>query len=115
NKFYVSCQENGNNAGQCGSGCGNDQSLHVGNVSTSTAAFFFCPSGDCGAAYDDSSPAEATDKRCESPTINCTGQSNITIAFNYIENGENTGDDASLWYFDGSTWANINALAKTTV
>lgn len=113
NKFYVSCQENGNAAGTCGSGCGSDQSLHVGNVSTSTAAFIFCPSGDCGAAYDDSSPAEATDKRCESPTINCTGQSNITISFVYMENGEGTGDDATLWYFDGSTWSSLNALAKT--
>jgi large repetitive protein len=113
NKFYVSCQENGNAAGVCGTGCGSDQSLHLGNVSTSSAAFIFCPSGDCGAAYDDSSPAEATNKRAESPTINCTGQSNITIAFNYMEGGEALDDDASLVYFDGATWTSINALAKT--
>ncbi len=115
NKFYVSCTENGNAAGACGSGCGSDQSLHVGNVSTSSAAFIFCPTGDCGAAYDDSGAGERTDKRAESPTINCSGQTNITIAFNYIENGEALDDDASLWYFDGSTWAQINALAKTSL
>ncbi len=115
NKFYVSCQENGNAAGVCGSGCGTDQSLHVGNISTSTAAFIFCPTGDCGAAYDDSGAGERTDKRCESPTINCTGQTNITLAFNYLENGQGANDDATLWYFDGATWTNINALAKTTV
>ena len=113
NKFYVSCTENGNAAGQCGSGCGSDQSLHVGNVSTSSAAFLFCPSGDCGAAYDDSSPGEITDKRCESPTINCTGQSTITISFVYMEAGQGTQDDATLWYFDGATWTSLNALAKT--
>jgi len=113
NKFYVSCQENGNAAGQCGTGCGSDQSLHVGNIATSTAAFIFCPAGDCGAAYDDTSPGEATDKRCESPVINCTGQSNITLAFNYMEAGQTTLDDATLWYFDGATWTSINALAKT--
>lgn len=114
NKFYVSCQENGNTAGTCGSGCGADQSLHVGNVATSSAAFLFCPTGDCGAAYDDSSPNEATDIRCESPTINCTGQSGISITFNYIENGEGFNDDASLWYFDGTIWNNVNSLAKTS-
>ncbi|MDF1676201.1 MAG: T9SS type A sorting domain-containing protein [Vicingaceae bacterium] len=114
NKFYVSCQENGNAAGVCGGGCGADQSLHLGNVSTSAAAFIFCPSGDCGAAYDDSGPDEVTNIRCESPIINCTGQSGITIDFNYIENGEGTNDDATLWYFDGAVWNNINALPKTS-
>lgn len=114
NKFYVSCQENGNASGVCGSGCSGDQSLHLGNVSTSAAAFIFCPSGDCGAAYDDSGPDEATDIRCESPIINCTGQSGITIDFNYIENGEGTNDDATLWYYDGAVWNNINALPKTS-
>jgi hypothetical protein len=113
NKFYVSCQENGNAAAACGSGCGSDQSLHVGNVSTSTAAFLFCPAGDCGAAYDDSGAGEMTNVRVESPTINCTGQTTITISFNYIEGGEGADDDASLVYFDGATWTTINALAKT--
>jgi gliding motility-associated-like protein len=118
NKFYVSCQEMGNAATVCGSACATgagDQSLHVGNVSTSSAAFIFCPGGDCGAAYDDSSPAEVTHKRAESPTISCVGRTNITIAFNYIENGEALQDDASLWYFDGTTWTSINVLAKTTL
>lgn len=117
NRFYVSCTENGNAAGACGSGCGSDQSLHVGNVSTSTAAAFFCPTGDCGAAFDDSSPGEITNKRAESPTINCTGQSNITIAFNYMQ-GDGTQldlqDDASLWYFNGAVWASLDPLASTS-
>ncbi len=113
NKFYVSCTENGNAAGACGSACGTDQSLHVGNISTSSAAALFCPTGDCGAAYDDTGAGEITNTRAESPTINCTGQSNITIRFNYIEGGELSDDDAQLFYFDGVTWTSINALAKT--
>lgn len=113
NAFFISCMENGNAAGQCGSGCGSDQSLHVGNVSTSTAAFIFCPSGDCGAAYDDSSPGEVTNIRAESPVISCVGQSNITVSFVYIETGEGLDDDGSFWYFDGTTWAQINQIAKT--
>jgi gliding motility-associated-like protein len=117
NTWYVSCAENGNPANQCGSGCqggpNGDQSLHVGNVSTSTAAFIFCPSGDCGAAYDDSSPAEITSKRAESPVINCTGQTNIICSFVYIETGENQDDDASFWYFDGTVWTQLDPIAKT--
>ncbi|MFZ5552219.1 MAG: PKD domain-containing protein [Bacteroidota bacterium] len=117
NEFFVSCTENGNAAGACGSGCGTDQSLHVGNVSTSSAAFIFCPTGDCGAAYDDSGPGEVTNKRAESPTINCTGQSNITIDFNYMEGDGSQADaqdNASLWYFDGATWTQIDPLASTS-
>lgn len=116
NKFYVSCQENGNAAGTCGSGCGADQSLHVGNVATSAAAGLFCPTGDCGAAFDDTGAGERTNKRAESPTINCTGMQNITVAFNYIEQGGSTddvGDDASLWYFDGTTWALLSNMPST--
>ena len=53
-----------------------------------------------------------TDKRAESPTINLTGQTNITLNFNYIENGDGALDDASLWYFDGATWTLLDPLAK---
>lgn len=113
NKFYVSCQENGNAAGACGAGCGADQSLHLGNISTSAAAFLWCPLGDCGASYDASGATELTSKRCESPIINCTGRSTITINFNYIESGQTTLDDATLWYFNGTVWAQIDNMPKS--
>src|SRR5207253_3094412 len=58
----------------------------------------------------------ATSKRVESPTIDCSGKNNINISFVYYEGGDdNNGDlngDASLWYYDGSTWAKINDLVK---
>lgn len=115
NAWYVSCAENGNAAGVCGVGCGSDESLHMGSTTV----------GDLGAAYDaggwcdfglggwgDGTP---TDKRAESPTINCTAYSNITLAFNYIENGEGTLDDATLWWYNGTVWAQLFNLAKTTL
>ena len=113
NRWYVSDTESGVLPPGCGVGGTGNQSLHVGNVSTSAAAFLFCPGGDCGAAYDDSGPGEITSKRAESPIINCTGQSNITVDFNYIENGQGATDDCSFWYFDGITWANIDPIAKS--
>lgn len=112
NTWYTSCAENGNAAGMCGSGCGSDNSLHVGNVAGSTGSLL-CPGGDCGAAYDASSAAEITHKRCESPIIDCTGQSNITLDFNYIEYGEPGVDQGELWYFDGTTWSMLDPLAST--
>jgi hypothetical protein len=115
NKFWVSCAENGNPVGSCGSACAGNATLHIGNVSTSPAAFLFCPSGDCGAAYDagTTSGAVLTDKRAESPTINCTGKTGIIVSFKYMENGQGTTDNATLWYFDGSVWAQLADMSKT--
>jgi gliding motility-associated-like protein len=113
NKFYISCAENGNVAGLCGTGCGSDQSLHVGNIPGSPASIF-CPAGDCGASYDASAGCE-TNRRVESPVINCAGFTGITISFVYMENGEGALDDAALWYFDGTSWSIIDALAKTSL
>ncbi len=120
-QWFVSATESGMGAGNCGDGClgtgTTNRTLHVANVSTSPAAFIFCPTGDCGAAYDTGigSNNVAADKRAESPTINCTGQSNITLNFNYIEGGQAAIDDATLWYFDGATWAQIDNMPKTVV
>lgn len=117
NDFYISCQENGNAVGACGSGCAGNATLHVGNVSTSPAAIFFCPTGDCGAAYDagTGSGTCATSKRAQSPVNNCTGRSNITFSFKYMENGQGTSDNALAWYFDGTTWTMIADMAKTVL
>ena len=121
NQWYVSATESGMGAGNCGDGClgagTTNRTLHVANVSTSPAAFIFCPTGDCGAAYDTGIGANnvTADKRAESPTINCTGQSNITLTFNYIEGGQTTLDDATLWYFNGATWTQIDNMPKTVV
>jgi hypothetical protein len=117
NEFYISCQENGNAAGACGTGCGADPSLHVGNVSTSPAAPFFCPSGDCGAAYDagTGSGTCATSWRAESPAVNCTGYGNLVVSFNYMEGGAGTNDNALLWYYNGAVWSPLVDLPKTVL
>lgn len=116
NVWYVSCAENGHTANVCGSGCAPASatatlaSLHVGSAPTSM--------GDIGAAYDAGGlcgfwTCPQTNKRVESPVINCTGQTNITLAFNYIEAGDGTLDDASLWYDAGSGWTLLANLSKT--
>lgn len=121
NDWDVSATEAGMGLNNCGNGCLsssalNNRSLHIANIANSPASAFFCPSGDCGAAYDagPASGAMVTDKRAESPTINCTGQTNISLDFLYMEGGQTTIDNMTVWYFDGATWTQLADPAKTT-
>ena len=128
NRWFISCQENGGAVGTCGVGCGNNETLHVGNdiACVSPNGCFFCPTGDCGAAYDASCPpalcgfccscnSAQTDQRVESPVINLTGITGTTLTFNYMEGGQGASDNATLWYYDGAIWAQIADMPKTVV
>lgn len=115
NVWYVSCQEQGHVTGVCGDQCSSSSglgpSLHLG----ASAAI----GGDAGAAYFSGSGSTmldaTTDRRAESPTINCTGKSSITLNFYYIENGDGTNDDGTVYYYDGTTWSPLTNPAKTSV
>ncbi len=112
NIWYISGAECGNNVGACGTACGGaNPSLHIGSAPTSM--------GDVGAAYDAGGlcgflTCPQTNKRIQSPTINCTGYSNIVLSFNFIHNGNQPGkDEGSVVYFDGSTWSTLGILPRT--
>ena len=118
NPWYVSCAENGHTNGVCGTACvavsstATRATLHIG----SAAATF----GDNGASYDAGGlcgviACPMTDRRAESPVINCTGHTGITLSFNYIENGDGTNDDGSVYYYNGSSWALLVNTPKTTL
>lgn len=115
NTWFFSYTEQGMGRTVCGSGTGTAATAHIGNVSNSPAAFLFCPTGDCGAAYDASSgaPSVRSNQRIESPVINCSGKSTITLSFNYIMDGEAAHDYATVWYYDGTAWALLASPAKT--
>lgn len=132
NRWFISCAENGNAVGACGTGCGNNETLHVGNqlvgVCASPNGCAFCPAGDCGAAYDAGCPAglcaictllcgnclsTLTDQRAESPVINLTGFNTITLSFKYMENGQGAQDNATAWYFNGVAWALLADMPKS--
>ncbi len=111
--WYVSGAECGMDAGECGEDCGTtDASLHIGISSTIFGI------GDIGASFLNEGGGVfsiVTDIRAESPTINCSAYTDIEISFNYIEGGNLALDDATLWYYDGNVWSQINALAKTAI
>lgn len=128
NRWFISCAENGNAVGACGSGCAGsgNPTLHVANDigCTSPNGCFFCPSGDCGAAYDASCPpalcsfccscnSSQTNQRVESPVIDLTGHGSVTVSFKYMEGGQGTNDNATLWYFDGTAWSQLADMPKT--
>lgn len=129
NVWFVSCQENGNPVGTCGSGCGTNETLHIGNNAagcTSPNSCLFCPTGDCGAAYDASCPpalcgsccscqSSQTSVRAVSPIINLTGSAAYTLRFKYMEGGSGANDNALLDYYDGGIWTTLVDLPKTPV
>ncbi|MEO5642552.1 MAG: PKD domain-containing protein [Bacteroidia bacterium] len=109
NDWFISATEAGMGAGNCGDGCISNGALTNRTLHVGSDAIGFCFTGDCGASYNagPSSGAAVTDIRAESPTINCTGQTSITLSFSYMEAGASPSDDATVWYFDGATWAQL--------
>jgi len=107
NVWYISGAECGNGPDTCGSVCGaTDPSLHLGMYATLGDNGATYLAGGLGYLYPE------TNMRAESPIINCSGHSTITLAFNFIGNGDGTLDDATLWYYNGSTWSQIDPLPK---
>lgn len=113
NQWYISAAEAGlaNNSCNVG-GCWSDptyvdRTLHVGT--TAGAPNVICPQGDCGALYDPGGAPPnnqvTTDRRAESPTINCSNKTSIQLTFNYFMNGETSQDYATVDYFDGTSWS----------
>lgn len=123
NTFFIGAQEAGNIIGACGTGCAGtvDATLHVGNTALTTPITL---AADNGASYNTGglcgppfNICVTTNRRAESPIINCTGRSTITLSCGYMENGQTTLDDASLWYSPdgGTTWTLLNNMAKTSL
>lgn len=116
NTFFISATEQ-IDAGGCGVGCGgtNSRTLHLGNVEalgglvTADGGATYNAGGACGFGV-----CVTTNLRVESPVIDCTGRTDIELSFDYIEFGQGTLDNATLWYFDGSNWALLEDIAKTT-
>lgn len=122
NQWFVSATEAGTGLNQCGDGCLTNstllnRTLHVGNVAVQLINL----AADNGAAYNTGGVCQSfqicvvTNRRAESPMINCSNKSNITLSFLYMENGQAALDDATLVYSadGGVTWTTLQNLNKT--
>lgn len=111
NLWFVSESENNNGLGSCTGPSGSNATLHI----SSDPGSFICQN-DCGAAYDATSAANKTDRRIESPTINCAAQSGpITLGFTYIEEGDPGNDFFDVYYSanNGGSWALLGTPTAT--
>ena len=108
NDWYISCAENGMPVGSCGAGCGSNATLHVGSAAGSPGGL--CPTGDCGAAYDASLASIVTNRRVESPIIDCSLYSNVQLRYNFIGAQLDLPNDGySIVYSSngGTTWIGL--------
>lgn len=115
NAWFVSCAEQNNGIGACSSGCSGagNSSMHI----SAAIGNPFCPN-DCGAAYDAGGlcgliACPQTNRRIESPTINCSGKTTISLNYAFIHTGTAGTDFASVWYFNGATWTNLGAVPQS--
>jgi hypothetical protein len=114
NVWYFSEMETGMGRGQCGTGGGAPPTAHMGFTTNSSLmwplyqALNSATYPDQGAVIDDNhNEPSRTNQMIQSPVINCTGKSTISLSFNYIE-GKSAGNDyATVWYYDGSSWSMI--------
>jgi gliding motility-associated-like protein len=115
NAWFVSCAEQNNGIGACSSGCtgAGNSSMHI----SAAIGNAFCPN-DCGAAYDAGGlcgilACPQTNRRIESPVINCSGKTSISLNYAFIHTGAVGTDFASVWYFNGATWTNLGVVPQS--
>lgn len=109
NFFTISDNEGGVLPPGCGVAGNGDKTLHITSVFNPTGGASYDAGGLCGLLF-----CPQTNRRAESPVINCSGQSNITMSFDFISVGQGLTDNGSVWYFDGTNWSSINNSIKST-
>jgi hypothetical protein len=121
NLWFVSATEAFTGSNSCGDGCGNnsaltDATLHLGNAAIPAIGL----AADNGATYNTGGLCQSfaicviTNTRAESPVIDCSGATNITLTFAYLEGGDGSIDDGTVWYFDGAQWSQLANPPKTS-
>lgn len=109
NTWYISKTTVGNTfAGLCTESCFDvampTPSLHVGTANGAP------PGTDVGAFfYTNPLSFYNTDKRVESPTIDCSGSFSLTMTFNYTYSAVASGQ-CFVSYFDGTSWTDLQEL-----
>lgn len=110
NFFTVSDAEGGVAPGGCGVAGNGDATLHITSVFFPAGGAAYDAGGLCGLLF-----CPETNRQAESPAINTVGQSNMTLQFDYIANGNIPNDQATVWYNAGSGWVQLGtALSSAT-
>jgi len=112
NEWFISSSEQGQPVNVCGGitcGGSNNRTLHVGRH-----VLFPTPVIDVGASYF-GAPISYTNKRVETPVIDCSGKKFIQLSFTYLLGGIPGNDFCDIEYSGdgGATWNFLTTMAQT--
>jgi gliding motility-associated-like protein len=102
NYFEVDDDEGGVAPGGCGIAGNGDATLHITSVFFPGGGAAYDAGGLCGVLF-----CPQADRQAESPFISTVGQSNLTLAFDYIAQGDIPNDQSTVWYNAGSGWVQL--------
>ncbi|AEA42889.1 gliding motility-associated C-terminal domain-containing protein [Fluviicola taffensis] len=102
NFFVASDDEGGVAPGGCGVAGNGDATLHITSVFFPAGGAAYDAGGGCGFLF-----CPETNRQAESPVINTVGQSNLTLKFNFIAQGDIPNDQATVWYNAGAGWVQL--------
>lgn len=110
NFWKISSDEAGVLPPGCGTAGGANRSLHITSVFNPTGGASYDAGGLCGFLF-----CPETRSRAESPIISTIGQTNLTLSFDYIHNGQAGLDFGSIWINPGLGWVTLVSPIATTV
>jgi len=110
NFWNISDDESGVAPPGCGTAGTGNASLHVTSVFNPSGGASYDAGGLCGILF-----CPETHMRAESPDISTIGQTNLTLNFDYIHNGQPGQDYGSVWINPGTGWVTLVSPIATTV
>lgn len=110
NFWVISDDEAGVLPPGCGVAGGGNNSLHITSTIFPTGGAAYNAGGACGFGF-----CVETHNRAESPIISTIGQTNLTLNFDYIHNGQPGQDFGSIWINPGTGWVTLVSPVATTV
>jgi hypothetical protein len=110
NFWTVSDNEGGVSPPGCGVAANGDKTLHVTAVFNPTGGAAYDTGGLCGFLF-----CPQANMRAESPSMSTVGQNSVSLAFDYIANGDALIDNASVLYNIGLGWVVLTPSLKSPV
>lgn len=110
NFFVINDNEGGAAPGGCGVAGNGDETLHITSVFNATGGAAYDAGGLCGILF-----CPETHVRAESGPISTVGFSNLSLSFEYIANGDQPNDQATVWINSGTGWIQLGTPLNTAL